>query len=751
MIDNFKYLRNRMIMTTVSVVIIFLFNATLLKGQRSDALDSLNRCLAIEKSDTAKVMIMVRISHELQNNDINKSAEIAGKALEESKRLRFRRGEGNILVQIGNIDQIKGDFDSAEKNYNNALAILQKINDMKGVAVCYNNMGLIAQSRGNLNEAVSNYRRSLTISKTLSINSGTATSLFCIGSVMENRAEYDSALIFYHEAIGISEKINDKKLIAFGKVSLGNIMYRMGDYKGFFNYTSEALGIYEETNNYYGILKTCLSLGETAKLVDSLDLALYYYRQALKDARSFKSLNDIAYITKNIAEVYDYMEINDSVIINYKRASDIYRQTGSKENLALTQISMAAVLNNRNEHNSALKLLSEALVQAKECQSPTALTDVHRELAKTYSFLGNFEKAFLHMNRFSEIKDSLMTADKQKQILELQTRYETDKKEQENLLLRKDQKLLKTTRNSLVIGALLLGLIALIIFNSLSVKKRDNRLLKEQKEEIRRQMEIVEQQKTSITDSIRYAKRIQTAMLPPHEVVDSSLPDSFILYLPRDIVSGDFFWVREVSDSMIIICAADCTGHGVPGAFMSMLGMSLLTDIVNSNTNEIRSYGFTPADILNEMRTRIKTSLRQTGKDGETRDGMDMSLCILDTHTKTLHYSGANNSVYIVENGEITELKATRNPIGIYPAEVSFVNQEHTLSTGSVFYMFSDGFADQIGQEGKKFMSKNFKKLLAEISSQPVAEIREKLHQSHLEWRQEEEQMDDILVIGVRV
>jgi serine phosphatase RsbU (regulator of sigma subunit) len=240
-------------------------------------------------------------------------------------------------------------------------------------------------------------------------------------------------------------------------------------------------------------------------------------------------------------------------------------------------------------------------------------------------------------------------------------------------------------------------------------------------------------------------------MLPPSDAVHSSLPDSFILYLPRDIVSGDFYWIRQISGSRILICAADCTGHGVPGAFMSMLGMSLLTDIVNTNDEKLVSAEFTPADILNELRLRIKSSLRQTGKDGETRDGMDMSLCMLDTESNVLVYSGANNSVYIVENGNLTELKATRNPIGIYPAEVSFTNQEHTLSRGSVFYMFSDGFADQIGAEGKKFMSKNFKNLLSGISSRNVSEIREILHKTHLEWRKEEEQMDDILVIGVRL
>ena len=743
--------RTAIIRTAFFLLIIFLIYTPAIIAQRSSALDSLNRCLSVEKSDTGKVMIMYRISHELQNIDIEKSAEIAGKALEESKRLKFRHGEGNVLVQLGNIEQIKGNLKLAEEIYNKALSILEKINDKKGVAICYNNLGIIAQSRSQLPEAIAFYRKSLVISRALSMNPNIATSLFCIGSLMENRAEYDSALFYYHEAISISEKINDVQLIAYGKVSIGNIHYRMGDYKKFFGYTTEALSLYQEADNYFGVLKTCLSLGETAKLVDSLDLALFYYRQALNDAVSFKSLNDIAYITKNIAEIYDYQGLEDSVIINYKRAAHIYRQIGSTENLAMTQIALASVYNTRKDYNSALNILIEAGILAKKSQSPAALSDVNKELAKTFSFLGNYEKAFYHLNRYSEIRDSLMSLDKQKQILELQTRYETERKEQENMLLKKDQKLLKTTRNSLIIGALLLGLVILVVLNSLSVKKRDNRILREQKEEIRQQKEIVEQQKTSITDSIHYAKRIQSAMLPPFEAVNSIIPDSFILYLPRDIVSGDFYWIRQISDSKILICAADCTGHGVPGAFMSMLGMSLLTDIVNTNIERICLMDFTPADILNEMRTRIKSSLRQTGKEGEARDGLDMSLCLLETDNKILHFSGANNSVYIVENKNLTELKATRNPIGIYPNEVSFDNHVHTLEPGSVFYMFSDGYFDQIGKDGKKFLSKNFKKLLAEISMEPVNEIRQKLHDTHLEWRNGEEQVDDILIIGIRI
>jgi serine phosphatase RsbU (regulator of sigma subunit) len=290
-----------------------------------------------------------------------------------------------------------------------------------------------------------------------------------------------------------------------------------------------------------------------------------------------------------------------------------------------------------------------------------------------------------------------------------------------------------------------------LISRSLSIKKRDNRLLRQQKEEIKRQKEIVEVQKTSITDSIRYAKRIQSAMLPPEGLLKQTLPESFVLYLPRDIVSGDFYLLRNLNENKMLVCVADCTGHGVPGAFMSMLGMSLINDIINSYEDQIITDNYTPADILNELRERIKRSLRQTGKEGEARDGMDLSLCIIEKDRRKLRYSGANNSVYIVNNETLTELKATRNPIGIYLNEISFTTQTVEITPGSLLYMFSDGYADQIGSGGRKFLSKNFKILLTGISHLPMEEIKETLHKTHLGWRKDEEQVDDILVAGFRI
>jgi serine phosphatase RsbU (regulator of sigma subunit) len=733
-------------LTTLFILSILPFS---IFNQGISRLDSLKLRLDKEKSDTARIKLYYRIAYELQFSDIGSSEEYARKALEESERLRYPEGKGNSLIQMANIEQIKGNLKLSEDYNLQALEILEKVNDQAGIAICLNNLGIISHDRNDYTAALEYYKKSLAINNRIKRQSGSATSLFCIGTVFENLGKYDSALVYYLNGREISERIGSDRLIAYSCTSLANVYFSMGNYLKSLEYNEKAIELYDKMSNYLGLLKTYVSLGQTSELLDSTRQALWFYGQALKTARTLESTNDIATNLFSIGHIHENQGNLDSAYSNYNRALDLFVISENRENEAMTLIAMARLNNLEGKHKLAEGYLESALKIARETGSPSASAEAYRELAITSSALNNFKKAFEFMNRYSDVKDSVMNIEKQKQILELQTRFETEKKEKENLLLQKDSQILKSTRNFLIIFALLIFTVAVVIYRSLAIKRRDNLILKEQKEEIARQKEIVESQNTSITDSIRYAKRIQSALLPPDEMVKGIIPESFILYLPRDIVSGDFYWANKISESKTLVCAADCTGHGVPGAFMSMLGMSLLSDIINRNNDQINEGLFTTADILNKLRIRIKESLRQSGKEGESRDGMDISLCIIDFKTGKLQYSGANNPVYIVDNGILTELKATRNPIGIYLNEMDFSFQTADINSGSVVYMFSDGYSDQIGSDGSKFLSKNFKKLLAQISNLPPFEIRQKLLDVHLDWRKDEEQVDDILVLGV--
>ena len=268
----------------------------------------------------------------------------------------------------------------------------------------------------------------------------------------------------------------------------------------------------------------------------------------------------------------------------------------------------------------------------------------------------------------------------------------------------------------------------------------------EQKHKIKIQHDLVQQQKQKITDSIVYAKKIQSAVLPPNRFIQHLLADHFILYKPRDIVSGDFYWIKQVEDR-ICIAAADCTGHGVPGALMSMLGITFLNEIINKNPKIAAN------EMLNELRTHIISSLRQTGKSGESRDGMDIALCIVNNNSKTLEYAGANNHLYLIRNNEFTEIKADRIPIGIHRrAKESFTNNKVDIETDDIVYIFSDGYTDQFGgEDGRKFLPANFKNLLISIHQKPLSVQKQILEDNFEQWRGDHKQLDDILVIGFKI
>ncbi|RLD61638.1 MAG: hypothetical protein DRJ01_07555 [Bacteroidetes bacterium] len=301
--------------------------------------------------------------------------------------------------------------------------------------------------------------------------------------------------------------------------------------------------------------------------------------------------------------------------------------------------------------------------------------------------------------------------------------------------------------------------LVIIIAIYLLIKKRERKLIKEKElleEEVRKRTIKIEKQKKEITDSIKYAKRIQSAALPPEELIQQHLPEHFVLFKPRDIVSGDFYWMKQINN-YTVITAADCTGHGVPGAFMSMLGMALLNEIV-------RDESVTQANqVLNKLRAEIKLALRQTGKEGEAKDGMDIALCVIDKENMKLQYAGAYNPLYLYRkksgHSELIETKADKMPIGIHMKEKSFTNHEIDIQENDVIYIFSDGFIDQFGgwdeisikKGGVKFKSKRFKKLLEDINDKKMSEQKEILNNTIEQWKGTNDQVDDILIIGIKI
>lgn len=307
----------------------------------------------------------------------------------------------------------------------------------------------------------------------------------------------------------------------------------------------------------------------------------------------------------------------------------------------------------------------------------------------------------------------------------------------------------RTTVFYLLISLLVLALFVFIVRvrekNLQRAKQILEQKVKERTAEIERQKNEIAEQKKEITDSIFYARRIQTAILPSTATLNSVLSEHFVLFLPRDIVSGDFYWSTVRGDKAVFL-AADCTGHGVPGAFMSMLGVSFLNEIVGSHPLD------DAGSVLNELRNHVKSTLAQSGGTEQARDGMDIAMCIIDRKKMTLQFAGAYNPLYLIRNGELTEYKADKMPIGWYDLDNGFKNNLVKIQKDDSFYVFSDGYIDQFGGSmGKKLLSKPFKELLLKIHQNPMAKQKELLHTAFEEWKGNLQQVDDVLVIGFRI
>jgi serine phosphatase RsbU (regulator of sigma subunit) len=357
-----------------------------------------------------------------------------------------------------------------------------------------------------------------------------------------------------------------------------------------------------------------------------------------------------------------------------------------------------------------------------------------------------------------KLKDSSETKESAKHVAELQTKYESEKKETEIRVLTQENQIqdLQINKSRVIIYATIIGLVLLIIlavliYTRYQLKRKANAQLEFQNEQIQQQKKTIEVKNKDITDSIIYAKRIQEAILPPVEYIKEAFPDSFVLYKPKDIVSGDFYYFHKTGDGRIFLAAVDCTGHGVPGAFMSIVGFNALNQAINEY------HLLQPGDVLNKMNRLLADTLHASDKEKSVQDGMDISLCLIDPQRKLLQYAGAFNSLWIVRHKELIEYKADKFPVGGSEAfeltgEHVFTNNELSLIAGDCIYMFTDGYPDQFGgPEGKKFKHRNLKELLLGIQDKNMKDQQQALAGKLEEWRGSLEQVDDILIIGIRI
>jgi serine phosphatase RsbU (regulator of sigma subunit) len=467
-----------------------------------------------------------------------------------------------------------------------------------------------------------------------------------------------------------------------------------------------------------------------SKLSDKVGLGNCYYQIGLINS-----------LQKN----YEAARQNLFMSVQYKFSVD------DKKGIALAYYRIGDLYLQQLKLDQSEAFIQKSIKTASEIGDKEILMEDYRILFQIYSARKKYKDALAYHQIYKAYDDSIKDENTTKVVEELSVRFETDKKEQQieiqKLTIQKQR-----TRGFFLVGiivlAVLVGIILYVLYRSKQktnkIISHKNNLLAEQNAQIAEQKKEIETKNINMTASIVYAKRIQDAMLSDVKKLNEILDDAFILFKPKDIVSGDFYWFGQRGEKFII-SAIDCTGHGVPGAFMSMLGNSFLNQIVFKQ-------GITsPEKILEKLSSEVQNALKQA--ETNNQDGMDMALCTIDLKTKTIDFAGAKNPLVKVQNGESERIKGDRLPIGIsYGNENAFTKHTIQLKEPACFYMFSDGYADQFGgPNGGKFMLKQLQKLFTEIHKKPMEKQKEILDSTITEWMGSEEQIDDILIVGFKI
>ena len=665
---------------------------------QSTEIDSL-KSLLNRPDDSLKVRLLLKIYEEYEQGKILLGKEYLDHAVEISEELNIELLKANVLLKYGNFYNITGDFESAIVYMTKAKGIFEEGGYFSGVGSAYNNLGSTYEKLGKYDEAMDNLIKALNIYESQFDSLNTAKSLLNLGLLYSRQEDYVKSLELYNKSLEIREKLGDKDGIALLYNNMAIVNYYLEDFDNVRSYFEKAYEIYVELGNV---------------------------------RRQLMALS-------NIAEIHNIIGQKEKALATYFKILELDTELGHKGELAQTHYQIGSIYESRNDFRNAKKHFYLSLEIAQKIGAQVDIRDAYGQLMEIFKIEKKFEKALEYNELYLAINDSIFNVEKSRQIQEIETKYETKKKEQQIINLENEKiikdLIIKKQRNVSVF--LIAGFVFVLIFIL---------TLFVQIKRIRKANTILAYQKSQITESIEYASRIQTAILPPGDYITSVIPEHFILYKPRDIVSGDFYWITH-KDGKTIVAAVDCTGHGVPGAFMSMLGFAFLNEIVNTNDD------LSAGEILNQLREYVKKSLHQTGKDDEAKDGMDIALCIIDIDKRKLQYSGAYNPLYLIRNNNFISLMADRMPIGIHIAEKeSFTNHEMDIQKGDVIYIFTDGYIDQFGgPESKKYRLSPFKEMLMKITNKPMSEQKEILEVEFNMWKGKIEQIDDVLVMGIKI
>jgi serine phosphatase RsbU (regulator of sigma subunit) len=732
------------------LICLFFYVFSFFTSVKAQQVDSLKKVLATQVAqDTSRANTLIRLcrAHLFETNDMKQLEYYSDQLLPLSIQLKFKKGIGYAYLYKGILCKIRSDYPQSLIHHAHALNIFEPLHEKNGIAMCYINMGLTEDKLGNYAKAIQYARAAAKIRKEIGDIRGTAGALNNIAISYGNMGDYKQSMTNYFKSLELRESIHDKLGMSISYLNIGDSYSLQGKNEEAERFLLKALPLKIEVGDKEGEAYVYANLASIATSRKNYKEALVMHLKALKLR---EEMND----RQNVNQTHNFIAINyldqkkyEEALVYFLKSKRSSKELGDKVDWIEANTGAGRCFEHRKNYQEALSNYEEALELAKEINYLPGLRGVLNNLSALHEKLGNYKQALIYQREFTQVKDSMLNEASFKQVAELNTRYETDKKEKEILLLTKDQLLKDKTlkqqrlvRIGLIIGLGLFLVLSFLLFNRYRYKQKANLVLKKQKNEIT-------EKNIQITDSIDYAKTIQEAILPDAEKLNSYFNEYFILYKPKAIVSGDFYWIGKKNNK--IICAvADCTGHGVPGAFMSLLGHNILENVVQ------RESSVDPGAILTTLNQEIVARFSK-GKEQQTvKHGMDIGIISIDQSKQQLEYAGARNSLYLVREGNLTEIKADKMSTGIVNANhqaVTYTNNTHAIQKGEMIYLFSDGFPDQKGgPERKKFYYAPFKELLTSISHLSMEEQQLKLDQMISDWMADAEQVDDILIMGIR-
>jgi len=733
----------------------------------------------------------IDVLHQLTTHFISSNGtlalEYANDAIALAEELNKPEEKATAMKNRGNAYFYMGHYRLAEESYLGAIEIFDLTGNLDGSAKVYNNMGVINSRLGNYEKSLQYYQRSMKIKETLGDKQGIAATANNIGEIYKFKGDYQNALLSYQKSYELKKELSDLQGMANSLNNLGEIYSLWSDYEKAIDYYLEANSIFSALGNLQSISVSYHNIGDLYYKLENYELAKKNYLKALETQTNLGDKSGMVYSLKNLGSVY--IETNEldaaqqsflealtiaqeledktgiaSILNNFGRLNIIQKdykaaikkfnqslainkKLGNQFGIANNHYSLGNAYWQRNNYQMALVHYHTSLEIADTLKILSIKQNIYKGIAGIYKAMGNFEEALDNYVLFQEIKDTLLSSQIHNQIAELETKYQAEQKEKEiklkDIELEKNAteiKQRKFQRNALLLGISLVFLLALAIYRSYKQKQKANIILSDQKAEI-------EEKNQEITASIRYAKIIQNALLPHPDFVKEIFPDSFIFFRPKDIVSGDFYWFAE-SEKYNYVTAVDATGHGVPGAFISLLGFNLLNTIFKEHKN------IGAAEFLNQLNIGFSERMFKTYEKEALMDSMDLAICRIDKDKKQLEYAGAYNPLWIARNGEMIVQKADKLSIGSfteYP-DRQYTSHQVQLEKGDMIYLFSDGYADQFGgPRSKKFMYKQLKTLLLENYQKGPLMQEKILDQNYEDWKGDQEQIDDILIIGIRI